>query len=60
MKHSKITLRLLILFAFCSQLAACDDPKVYGSIGVSSYHGSSSYYGGSRVSGSIVVGGRIR
>ncbi len=60
MKHCKTLLRLLVILTFSTQLAGCDDPKVYGSIGVSSYHGSSGYYGGPRVGGSIVVGGRIR
>ena len=51
--------RLLVLVVLCSNLSACDDPQVYGSVGVSSY-GGGGYYGGSRVGGSITVGGRIR
>lgn len=50
--------KLLTLVAVCSVLSSCDDPQVYGSIGVSSY-GGGGYYGGSRVGGSISVGGRI-
>ncbi len=36
-----------ILFA-CATLVACDDVKVYGSVGYSSYngYGGSPYYGG--------------
>ena len=60
MRKIKILVQLLLVLGLSSQLAGCDNPKVYGSIGVSSYHGSSSYYGGSRVGGSIMFGGRIR
>lgn len=57
--------RILALAALCAGLAACEDPQVYGSVGVSSYggggyYGGGRYYGGSpRVGGSISVGGRI-
>ena len=50
--------KLVTLIVFCSGLSACDDPQVYGSIGVSSY-GGGGYYGGSRTHGSISIGGRI-
>ena len=51
--------QLVIALGLCSSLAGCDDPHVYGSIGVSSYGGG--YYGGGpRVGGSISIGGRIR
>jgi hypothetical protein len=50
--------KLVTLMVFCSSLSACDDPQVYGSIGVSSY-GGGGYYGGSRTHGSISIGGRI-
>ena len=60
MKNTKTLLRLLVMLIFTTQLTGYDDPQVYGSIGVSSYHGSSGYHGGSRVSSSIVIGGRIR
>lgn len=52
-----ITQALALAMLFLS-LSGCDDPQVYGSIGVSSY-GGGGYYGGSRVGGSISVGGRI-
>ena len=57
----------LLLVCVCSMLSGCDDPQVYGSVGVSS--GYSNYggynrgrygYGGSGVRTSISVGGRIR
>lgn len=51
------------LLALFSQLSACDDPQVYGSVGVSSYGGGGyygGYHGGPRVGGSITIGGRIR
>ncbi len=56
--------KFLTLIAICGALSSCDDPQVYGSIGVSSYggggYGRGGYYGGSpRVGGSISVGGRI-
>ncbi len=50
--------KLAGLLIICSNLAACDDPQIYGSVGVSSY-GGGGYYGGSRVGGSISIGGRI-
>lgn len=51
--------RLLVLAVLCAGIAGCDDPQVYGSIGVSSY-GGGGYYGSPRVGGSITIGGRIR
>jgi hypothetical protein len=57
---SKTALRGLLLLLLAGPLAGCDDPQVYGSIGVSSYHGSGYYGGGPRVGGSVVIGGRIR
>ena len=55
--------RSLLAAAVCALIAGCDDPQVYGSVGVSSGYGG--YYGGSggwgpRVHTSISVGGRIR
>ncbi len=42
-------------------LSGCDDPQVYGSIGVSSYSGGGYYgYGGTGMRTSISIGGRIR
>jgi len=50
--------KILILLVACSGLASCDDMRVYGSVGVSSY-GGGGYYGGSRARTSVSVGGRI-
>lgn len=52
-------LRAALLVVLVSSLAGCDDPQVYGSVGVSSGFGS---WGssGTRVHTSISVGGRIR
>jgi len=57
----------LLLVAMMLLLSGCDDPQVYGSVGISSgysnyggYHGGRYGYGGSGVRTSISVGGRIR
>ena len=52
------SLRIALLAIVCGMVAGCEDPQVYGSIGVSSY-GGGGYYGSPRVGGSISVGGRI-
>jgi hypothetical protein len=52
-------LRALLLGAVLATLAGCDDPQIYGSIGVSSGWGSHGGWG-SGVHTSISVGGRIR
>lgn len=53
-------LKLAIIVVLAGSVAGCDDPQVYGSIGVSSGYSSWGGYGsGSRVGGSISVGGRI-
>ena len=53
-------LRLLAIVVLATSLGGCDDPQVYGSIGVSSGYSSwGGGYGGSRVGGSISIGGRI-
>lgn len=61
------SLRLAGLIAAVSLLSGCDDPQVYGSVGVSSGYGSyggynRGHHGGynTRVHTSISVGGRIR
>jgi len=51
--------KILALLVVCSGLASCDDMRVYGSVGVSSYGGHGGYYGSPRVGTSISVGGRI-
>ncbi len=60
-------LKGLLLIGVFLVLSGCDDPQVYGSVGVSSgysnyggYHGGRYGYGGSGVRTSISVGGRIR
>ena len=60
MRICKIALRGLTLLLLAGPLAGCDDPQIYGSIGVSSYHGSGYYGGGPRVGGSVVIGGRMK
>ncbi len=47
--------RVILLALFCANLASCDPPQVYGSVGYSSYGGG---YGGGYGS-SVRVGGRI-
>jgi hypothetical protein len=48
--------RIVLLLAVCSSLGGCDDVRVYGSVGVSSYGGG--HYG-NRGGASMRVGGRI-
>lgn len=54
--------RGILAAAVLASIAGCDDPQIYGSIGVSSGYGG--YHGGGgwspRVHTSISVGGRIR
>ncbi len=59
MKRTVNAIRTAIVAALLASLSGCDDPQVYGSIGVSSGYGS---YGGwgSGVHTSISIGGRIR
>ena len=54
-------MRWALLAAVIAGLAGCNDPQVYGSVGVSTGF-SSGHWGGSgtRVHTSISVGGRIR
>ncbi|GEM_PF-1110962 len=59
-------LRVLVvapLVAVVLSLTACDDPQIYGSVGVSTGYGGYGGYGGWGSTGvrtSISVGGRIR
>lgn len=46
----------LAMLAVASLLAGCEEPRVYGSVGVSSFGGG---WGGPRVGTSISIGGRI-
>jgi hypothetical protein len=51
---------LLLIIGLSASLAGCDDPQVYGSVGVSSgYSSYGRYNSGPRMRGSISVGGRI-
>jgi len=53
--------QLLALIALCASASGCDDMRVYGSVGVSSYSGGGGYWGGGTgVGTSVTVGGRIR
>jgi hypothetical protein len=54
-KFGRLTAMLVVL----SSMAACDDMRVYGSVGVSSYGGYGGYHGSPRVGTSVSVGGRI-
>lgn len=66
MKTIVTAFKVLLMASVVSVLSGCDDPQVYGSVGISS--GYSNYggynrgrygYGGSGVRTSISVGGRI-
>ncbi len=48
--------KLTAVLITCLSMAACDDVKVYGSVGVSNHGG---YHGGGRYGSSVRVGGRI-
>ena len=50
-------LRRAALVAVCLSLASCEEPRVYGSVGFSSYSGG---YGSPSIGTSISIGGRIR
>jgi hypothetical protein len=50
--------KLGALIAVCLSMSACDDVRVYGSVGYSSYSGYPGYYGGGYGT-SVGVGGRI-
>ena len=59
-------IQVCALAVLALSLTGCDDPQVYGSVGVSSGYSSYGHYGGHgynsgpRMRGSISVGGRIR
>ena len=50
-------LRRIILVGLCLGLASCEEPRVYGSVGFSSFSGG---YGSPSIGTSISIGGRIR
>ena len=65
MKIIKRILQVGFIGGAVLSLSGCDDPQVYGSVGVSSGYSSYGHYGGRynsgpRMHGSIRVGGRIR
>lgn len=49
--------RTSIVLASCLCLASCEEPRVYGSVGFSSYSGG---WGGGGIGTSVTIGGRIR
>ncbi len=51
--------KLAAILIATASLAGCDDVRVYGSVGYSSYHGHGGYYGGPGYGTSVRVGGRI-
>ena len=53
---ARIARRSFVL-ALCLGLASCEEPRVYGSVGFSSYGGG---YGSPRIGTSVTIGGRIR
>ncbi len=57
-------LKVVVVLLLTMSLTGCDDPQVYGSVGVSSgyssYGGYGRYGSGQRMHGSIRIGGRIR
>ena len=56
LRRLRTVLRPFVLLLMCLSMASCDPPRVYGSIGYSSYSGG--YYG-SGFGGSVSIGGRI-
>jgi hypothetical protein len=50
--------KLATILVLCIGMSGCEDPQIYGSVGVSSY-GGGGYHGGSRGYGSVSIGGRI-
>jgi hypothetical protein len=49
--------KISIVIGTCLLMGGCDDVRVYGSVGYSSYGGHGGYGGGPRVG--VGVGGRI-
>lgn len=54
-KFAKLTTMLIAT----ASLAGCDDVRVYGSVGYSSYNGYGGYHSGPRYGTRVTVGGRI-
>ncbi|MEM6485247.1 MAG: hypothetical protein AAF662_09710 [Pseudomonadota bacterium] len=63
-KSALRALKLAVVVLTCAHLAACEDPQIYGSVGVSTgysgYYGGYGGWGGSGMRTSISIGGRIR
>jgi hypothetical protein len=59
----KKALRIMAVGILCMGMSSCEDPKVYGSVGFSSYGGGGYHgynpYGGPSTYGSVRIGGRI-
>jgi len=53
------TAKLASLLAACLAMGGCDDVRVYGSVGYSTYSGYGGYYGGPGYGTSVTIGGRI-
>lgn len=51
-------LQVVLLGVLCLGLTGCEEPRVYGSVGFSSYSGGG-YYGGGGMGTSVRIGGRI-
>lgn len=61
MRHTmRRPVRVALLLVTASLIAGCDDVRVYGSVGYSSYGGYGGYYGGPAYGTSVTIGGRIR
>ncbi len=60
MNHIESIVRAVLVVALLASLTGCDDPQIYGSVGVSTGFGG--YHGGygPRMNTSISIGGRIR
>jgi len=54
----RVLVRILCLATLCLGLGGCEEPRVYGSVGFSSYSGGG-YHGGGGIGTSISIGGRI-
>lgn len=59
LKNTVRGLKLAAVAITAISVAGCDDPQVYGSVGVSSGWGGSGWSSSPRMHGSISVGGRI-
>lgn len=51
-------IRVLLVLLGAAALASCEQPRVYGSVGFSSFSGGG-FHGGGSFGTSVTVGGRI-